>query len=312
MSGDPAPQQCARCAAKVAWGTIAVNGILGVFKMGAGALTESAAISVDGIQSLACAIVGCFVAAGMKIGRRPADARFPHGYGKAEFLVSILSYSGLLGLGVFMLGSSTYLLLAGRSSPPMLFALPVAVISIVANYLMFAACRCAGNAISSAGLLANAGQNHADMLSSCSVALSVVLCQIGPSFYFFDALAAIIAAAVIIVEAASCWWDDMQVLLDRAANPAVLARARATALAVDGVEAIRFARGRRLGAGESLEIGVILQATRSVEEAQRICAGVRQEVMCRMAAVQSALVLPYADTPAGEDRGAGPRPADRT
>ena len=58
----------------------------------------------------------------------------------------------------------------GRSMPPRLFALPVALVSVLGNYLLWKLCRCAGHATDSAGLLANATQNRADMLSSAAVA----------------------------------------------------------------------------------------------------------------------------------------------
>jgi cation diffusion facilitator family transporter len=266
----------------VASWVIVGNAILGLFKLVTAMFTQSVAIGVDGVQSLACALVGGIVAAGIRIGRRPADSRFPLGYGKAEFLVSILSYSGLFGLGVVMATSACYLLAIGRSSPPMVLALPVALISTVANYWMYSACRCAGKATQSAGLMANAGQNHADMISSLSVTISVALCQIGPSFYFFDALAALAAAAMIMVDAARSWWSDMQVLIDGPVRDDLLDSVQATAARAEGVDRVRFARGRRTGKGVRIELGVEVSSARTVSETQRIGAELRGDLLHRL------------------------------
>jgi cation diffusion facilitator family transporter len=294
MSSACAPQRCRRCAARVAVRVIVINAVLGVFKLATGVFARSAAITVDGIQSLACALVGGFVAAGMRVSRRPADRRYPYGYGKAEYLVSLLSYSALFGLGVFMFVSAGLLLLAGRSEPPMALALPVALISVVANYLMFAACRCAGEATGSAGLRANAGQNYADMLSSCSVALSVALCQLGPAFYFFDALAAVAAAVMIMVDAAACWRADLRVVLDHPLQRRLLRRVRREAAGTDGVQQIHFVRGRRTGNGLSIQLGLCVPPGATVAEAQRIGARVRGNIMRKLGRVRDVDVFSYA------------------
>jgi cation diffusion facilitator family transporter len=280
--GDQCRQRCETCAARVATWVIAGNAVLGLFKLVAAAITHSAAIGVDGVQSLACALVGGIIAAGIRVGRRPADTRFPLGYGKAEFLVSILSYSGLFGLGVVMASSACYLLAIGRSAPPMVLALPVALISAVANYWMYSACRCAGRATQSAGLMANAGQNQADMISSASVAVSVVLCQIGPSFYFFDALAALAAAVMIMIDAGRSWWSDMQVLIDGPVREDLLRGLQATAAQAEGVDGVRFARGRRTGRGVRVELGVEVASARTVSETQRIGAELRGDLLQRL------------------------------
>lgn len=295
MNSGVCKQQCEQCAARVAIWIIVANGLLGVFKLAMASITSSAAIAVDGIQSLACALVGGIVAAGIRIGKKPADSRFPFGYGKAEFLVSILSYSGLFGLGIVMAVSTSTLLAVGRSSPPMILALPVALISIGANYYMFIACRCCGIKTQSPGLMADAGQNYADMISSCSVAVSVALCQIGPSFYFFDALAGLVAAVMIMIDAARAWWSDMQTLIDRPIPQEQVDRVQAAAARKQGVRGIRFARGRRSTKGVRVELGVELSAASSVCETQRIGETIRTDLLRRLGWIEDVVVYAYPD-----------------
>ncbi|MHC4695795.1 MAG: cation transporter, partial [Planctomycetota bacterium] len=76
--------------------------LLGVFKVSLGVLAQSASVTADGLESFAVAIGAIFVVAGLRFGQRPADSDFPYGYGRIEFLVSVLSYAGLFGLGLFM------------------------------------------------------------------------------------------------------------------------------------------------------------------------------------------------------------------
>ncbi len=113
MKEEPTLAQCNRCAHRVAVLVIAGSLFLGVFKVSLGIYSQSASVTADGLESFAVAISAILVWAGLKFGRRPADRTFPYGYGKVEFLVSVISYAGLVGLGLFMAIGSGFLLGGG-------------------------------------------------------------------------------------------------------------------------------------------------------------------------------------------------------
>ena len=37
---------------------------------------------------------------GLRVARRPADKEYPYGYGKVEFIISVIIYTALIGAGV--------------------------------------------------------------------------------------------------------------------------------------------------------------------------------------------------------------------
>jgi len=295
-------RDCERCASRTASASIWVNAGLGVFKFVTGSLARSAGVAVDGVQSLACAAVAGLVVAARRLSGKPATRGYPYGYRKAEFLVAVASFAGLFGLGVFMLVSSIVLLKAGRSAPPHPIAIPVSLISVFSNRMLADACECAGRVTRSAGLTANAGQNRADMVSSCAVALGTALSQIGPSFYFCDSLSAVLAALLILRESAVGWWEHMQVLLDRPLTDAARARVAAIAESVDGVAAARFVETTQMGERTAIDLGIDLPEAATVGDADRIGSEIRQRIMIQLAWVGRVDVYPYPNEPPARPR----------
>ena len=74
---------------------IAVNALLAVFKMIIGALSGSIAIVNDGINNLSDAASSLITIAGAALAARPADKKHPFGYGRMEYLSSLV-ISGLV------------------------------------------------------------------------------------------------------------------------------------------------------------------------------------------------------------------------
>lgn len=291
--GPSSRSACDRCASRTASASIWVNAGLGVYKFAIGSLARSAGVAVDGVQSLACAAVAGLVVAARRLSGKPASRDYPYGYGKAEFLVAVASFAGLFGLGLFMLVSSLFLLEAGRSAPPNPVAIPVALISVIANHRLADACACAGRVTSSAGLMANAAQNRADMVSSCAVLLGTSLSQIGPDFYFCDSLSAVVAALLILRESAVGWWEHMQVLVDRPLPEAARARVATIAESVPGVAATRFVETTQMGKQTAIDLGVDLPDATTVAEADRLGAEIRRRVLETLAWVGRIDVYPF-------------------
>ncbi len=262
--------------------SIVVSLFLGVLKVSLGAFAQSASVVADGLESFAIAIGAIFVVAGLKFGRKPADRDFPYGYGRIEFLVSVVSYAGLFGLGLFMAIGSGLLLMDGRFSGPKLISLPVSAISVVATLLLYSALQCAGRSTGSAGLLAGAQQNLADTLTSVGVLISVALAQLGPSFYWCDSLGAGVVGLMIMKGAAGSWWLDIRVLMDTSLPQDRLRQIRAVVNGVEGVVWTSFVKARRTGQGVWVALGVQVPPERSIAKAQQVSTDARAAVLRRL------------------------------
>ncbi len=266
---------------------------LGVLKLSLGIFAQSASVTADGLESLAIGVSAVFVMAGLRFGRKPADYKFPYGYGKIEYLVAVVAYAGLFGLGLFMAIGSACLVVGGRFTGPGMIALPVAAISVIGTYLMYSVCRCAAKATGSAGLMANARQNLADTLTSAAVLISVALAQLGPSFYWCDSLGAGAVGLLIMKDAAGCWWSDLCVLVDTSLPGSKTSQIRAAALAVQGVKQSYFVKARRTGQRVWADLGVLVAPGCTISEAQRISTDTRAAVLHRLEWVEDVDVYVY-------------------
>ncbi len=63
----------------------------------------------------------------------------------------------------------------------------------------------------------------------------------GPKWHFVDHLAALVVAVTILVAGGSIFWGSLQDLMDRQADPELLAQIRQTALETPGVKGIEKA-----------------------------------------------------------------------
>ncbi|MBF0432206.1 MAG: cation transporter [Fibrobacteria bacterium] len=292
-------EKCKHCATRVAVLTVFGNLALGLFKVVVGMLDASASVTADGIQSFACAVVAIFVMLGIKIARKPADLKFPYGYGKAEFLVSIISYTGLFGLGIFVFVGSVLLLMSERVYEPKLINIPVAFISIIINYMMYRYSACAAKAMNSAGLQANAKQNFVDMLTSCGVAVGVSLSQIGGAWHKFDTVVAIIIGLIIMKEAASAWWADLAILIDSSAPAGTVKKLRNILSQVAETRKVVYIKARSIGKGILVDMGIEVSPTLSVSQSELLSNRIVLKAKAVMPELDNVNVYLY---PATEDK----------
>ncbi len=75
------------------------NGAIAAMKLGGALLSGSASMLAEFKHSLADAANGLFLLAGVRQARKPADARFQFGYGKAAFFWSFVAAVAMLSIG---------------------------------------------------------------------------------------------------------------------------------------------------------------------------------------------------------------------
>ncbi len=293
MKERPTLKECRICAHRVAGLVVAGSLFLGLLKLSVGIFAHSASVAADGLESSAIAISAGLVMVGLKFGRKPADHKFPYGYGRVELLVAVIAYAALFGLGLFLTVGSVCLVVSGRFTGPTLIALPVSAISIVGTYLMYSVCRCAGKATGSSGLMADAQQNLADTLTSAAVLISVSLAQLGPAFHWCDSVGAGVVGLLIMKDAAKSWWTDLCVLLDTSLPRSQTSQISTAALAVRGVTQSRFVKTRRTGQRVWADVGVLVAPACTVSEAERISTDTRESVLRRLAWVEDIEVFVY-------------------
>jgi len=290
---NSAPIKCQKCGQKVAYLVLAGNLSLGIVKCIVAILSGSLAVLVDGFHSLSDAVGSTFVLGSLKIAERPRDSSHPYGHGKAEFLASLLVYTALTGIGVLFFYESVKVLIKGRNDAPNMLAFLVALLSVVANYLMCRFDFCAAKRLGSPALKADGYENLTDAWSSIPVAIGVAASQFG--FFFADALAGAIVSIFILINAGRQWWHSLSNLIDVAAPAATQKRIRAMAMSVRGVVGTGCLRTRQIGRNLWVDLDILVSPKCSVDSASRIADEVRGRLLRRARNVEDVAVYYYAD-----------------
>lgn len=207
--------ECRVCSEKVVAWSVTGSIFLAILKFTGGALSRSVGLTADGIESIAFTIGGMLIMYSLLIAKKKPDNLFPYGYGKIEFIVALVVFSSLIGIGFFIALSSLLLILKRDFVSPDIRGLPIAAISVFINYIIYRYSLCAGEKLEDSSIIANAYQGKADMLSSMAVGVGILISQLGSGFAIFDPLAAFLVGILILKDAFGQWVMNLEAVLDK-------------------------------------------------------------------------------------------------
>ena len=291
-------EKCKKCARRVPVISVAGNLALGSVKLIGAILSGSVGLTVDAFHSLSDAVGSIFVLASIRIAEKPRDSGHPYGHGKVEFLASLIVYTVLFGVGGIFFLESVLSLVHGATKAPEAFGAGVAMISVLANYIMLSLNFCAGGHSNRPALIANAHENLTDLISSIPVVVGIVAAQFG--YLFADPLAALVVSLLIIANAARMWYKSLNELLDTGVSDAARRRIRTIAMTVEGVLGTGELRTRHVGQNLWADLGILVNRDLSVEAAREIADEVRGRLLRTGKHMEDVVVSFRASEPTGE------------
>jgi cation diffusion facilitator family transporter len=259
---------CQTCARSIGAVNIGGNLVLTAVKGFLGVAGGSQALVADAVHSLADLLSSGLLLVGLRVAHRPADRRHPYGYGKVEFLVAVGIYALLLAAGAFILVDSIHMIVDQEEVNPCVTTLLGALLSAVANELMYRQSRCAGGQLRSPSMLANAAEKRADVYSSLAVLAGIMGARLG--VHLLDPLAAVLVAALILHSSFKGLWGAFQGLLDRSLELEVTCRLEAAALGVPGVARLGAVRSREMGQRVWVDLEVHMDGAQTLAAAERV------------------------------------------
>lgn len=265
-----------------------VNAILGCVKLVGGVLFHSHALVADGIHSFSDLITDIMVVFASKYGSQDADVTHPYGHQRIETAATLMLALLLILAGAGIAWDSIDELIHAAVEKPGWYALPIALLSIVANEILFHYTYYIGKQIQSPLVLANAWHHRSDAASSIVVALGLSGSLFG--FTYLDAIAAIIVGCLIIKMGVNYGWNSVKELVDTAVEPSLLTKIEQIIQSVDGVEKIHQLRSRSMGGDIFIDVHILVSPYISVSEGHYIAQHVDGALLSQLPAVKDVTV----------------------
>ncbi|MBF0621337.1 MAG: magnetosome biogenesis CDF transporter MamM [Magnetococcales bacterium] len=249
--------KCIVCYRFVGWVGLLTNLALSVLKIFVGILSGSHALLVDALYSGKDVITSFLIILGLKFAKKPLDDEHRFGYGKIEFLLSMVIGIILVVVTLLFLIYAAGNLMETEHQTPHLIALWTAVFIVAVNIYLRYYTRCVAHNINSPMVMVLSQHHEADGWSSLAVALGII----GSHYLgmpWLDTAVAVFECIHLLYLGGQVILDSYKGLMDDAASPEVVQHIQEVSENVDGVQRIENIRTRRVGQEVwiFLEIGV--------------------------------------------------------
>jgi len=267
--------------------------------MSVGYLTGSKGLFADGIHSLSDVVATSGVIVSLKISDKGDDPKYPYGRGKIEFVSCVFVYSILFIVAILILVGAISSIISGDQRVPNLISLFTAVVSVTANIILFKLGLCAGNAVNSPAIIANANENKADMLSSIAVIFGIIGSNLG--YTYSDPLAAVVVGLIILRTSSVLGWRAIKALIDTSLPVNKLKVINEVILEVKGVERVNYIKARRIGKQYWLDVEIQVSPQLLVREGEIISQVVKHKLMKISQRLKNVVVVLACQKPEDKD-----------
>ena len=260
-----------------------VNLALSCFKLAAGVLGRSAAMTADAVHSFSDMATDVVVIAFARISAKPKDDGHDYGHGKYETLATIIISLALVAVGVGILLSSMRsirtVIEGGVLPRPGGVALIAAVLSIVAKEILYRYTVRVGRAIDSPSVVANAWHHRSDALSSLGTLVGIGCAFfLGEKWRIADPIAALVVAVFIFKIALDLIRSGLGELLEQSLPAETEEEILRIVFADPAVKEPHNLRTRRIGDHYAIEMHVRMPGAMTLYEAHRHATAIEQNI----------------------------------
>lgn len=265
-----------------------VNGLLGCIKLIGGILFHSHALFADGIHSFSDLLTDVMVLFASKYGSLDADESHPYGHQRIETAATLLLSLFLILAGAGIAWDAMNELITQTHTRPSWLTLPIIIMSIAANELLFHYMHFVGEKIQSPLIIANAWHHRSDAASSLVVLIGLIGSLAG--YLYLDAFAAVVVGLMIVKMGWDYGWNSVKELVDTAVEPELLLQIEDVIQQVAGVERIHQLRSRFMGGDVFIDVHILVSPQISVSEGHYIAQHVHNRLMEQFKQVKDVIV----------------------
>ena len=255
-----------------------IKGVVGFF-------SGSIALLADAVHSLSDIFASLAVYIGLKLSQRKPDEKFPYGYYKFETLASLVISVIIILSGFEIVIESIKSIIAPTSISIPLFAISVALLSVVISFFLAKYKDKIGTEIGSPALINDGQHSYVDVFSSLLVFAGILGAYIG--YPILQGVAGLAVALLIIYIGLKFGKNAILVLLDANLDPKTVEKIKSMAINFEGVEGVHDIKVRRSGPYVFAELHLETKRRLSIAKANEISKNLEKSVINEIADLDS-------------------------
>lgn len=268
---------CEKCGRKIGWIGLWTTLGLGLFKLYVGIIGGSRALVASAFCSLTDVASAISIIASTKITKKPVNPKYPYGYGKVEFVVTMMVSLFILLSTLFLLIGSFLLIVRKVHITPHWVAFFGALIGSVLSSLKYKFAQCVGRELDSPAIQAHAAHNKIDSTTAGLVAFGILFARLGLGFV--DPLIAVFETGHVLFSSSEVFLKGVRGLLDISVSAEKLLKIENASRGVGGVKDVDRVKARQSGQDIFVDISVVLQRDISVAEASVVRQKIKQNIL---------------------------------
>lgn len=154
---------------------IVTNILLAVFKAVIGIASNSIAVTLDAVNNISDAMSSVITIIGAKIGAKKPDKKHPHGYGRIEYLSSMIVAAIVLYAGITSVVESVKKIIQPEEADYATISLIIISVAIVIKLILGNYVKKQGEKVNSVALVASGSEASFDAILSASVLASAII-----------------------------------------------------------------------------------------------------------------------------------------
>ena len=201
---------------------IITNVFLAAFKAAVGLISHSIAVILDAVNNLSDALSSVITIIGAKLGAQKPDKKHPLGYGRIEYLSSMMVAAIVLYAGITSLVESVKKIIHPEAADYQTVSLIIIAVAIAVKLLLGSYVKKQGEKVNSGALIASGKDASFDAIISASVLASAVIFLLwGISL---EAYVGVIISAVIIKAGVEMMIETLNDIIGQRGDPEISKR----------------------------------------------------------------------------------------
>jgi len=270
---------------------IVINALLALSKISVGVLAHSVALFNDGINNAGDVISSVIATVGIAAGSKASDNEHQYGHERLECVAAILLSGIIMVVGIGLFADGLFSIIRGSyldQRQPGIWALVLAIISIIIKQVMVISSRWAAKKSGSVALLASAWDSQSDVLATTGGLIGIAFARLG--YPIADSIAAVLIALFIFRVGLTVFRDGVDKMVDRACDTAMVEEIRALIIAQEGVKQLDLLRTRTFANRCYVDVEIAADGAQSLTEAHAVAERVHDSIEAAFPAVKHCMV----------------------